>query len=55
MKPNVTLLALVCAVTMFTGCACRGKSSAQKRDCGMQCCADGKTTCDKCPTCIAKK
>jgi len=46
---------LVCTLSLISGCACCGKSSAQQADCGMKCCAEGKTNCATCPTCSAKK
>ena len=45
------------AAVILSGCSstCCKKESAAKSACGMQCCADGKTTCATCPTCSAKK
>ncbi|MCL4786522.1 MAG: hypothetical protein KJ070_06955 [Verrucomicrobia bacterium] len=47
--------ALVCTLTLATGCACCKKSSGQTAACGMKCCADNKATCATCPTCSAGK
>jgi hypothetical protein len=48
--------ALVCALTVLTGCACCGKCKEKKAAaCGMACCADAKATCATCPTCTPKK
>jgi len=51
------LLTLVlCASTLvFAGCKCCQGSATAKSACGMECCADGKTTCATCPKCSAKK
>jgi len=51
----VKILALALCLSAFAvGCACN-KCCASKPACGMKCCTDAGTTCDKCATCSAKK
>lgn len=56
MKSLKLLALIVCASAFVVGCS-SSKCCAPKAEsaCGMQCCADGKTTCATCPKCSAKK
>jgi hypothetical protein len=53
----IKLFALVlCASSLLlAGCKCCQSNATAKSACGMECCADGKTTCATCPKCSAKK
>ena len=56
MKHLILCAAVVGTAALISGCACCGKCETKKEAaCGMACCADGKTTCETCPTCKAKK
>ncbi len=55
-KQLIAGAAVVCVAVLISGCACCGKCETKKASaCGMACCADGKTTCETCPTCKAAK
>ena len=56
----VRCFSIVVCVTglLLAGCkssTCCSADAAAKSSCGMQCCADAKTDCAKCPKCSAKK
>ena len=53
----IKLLALVLCASplLLAGCKCCPSNATAKSACGMECCADGKTTCATCPKCSAKK
>ena len=54
MKQLITIIALVCAVSLFSGCASCDKCCAKKASCGMKCCEDAKTDCAHCAVCSKK-